>query len=419
MTQSDRLPLLVIGAGIAGVTAALEAAEGGADVVVVERDPSIGGRVLRSHQYFPKLCPPSCGMEINIRRIERNPRVRVVTSSRVTAAERTSSGWSVTITSDPAYVNDRCTACGECSKVCTTEVSDPFNLGMKRVPAIRLPHPNAWPKRFVFDRKACPDGVAGKCAEACTYNAVDLDARETTRRLEVGAIVVATGWRPYPMEKLTELGGGIYEDVIANVQMERLAARSGPTGGKILRPSNGQPPQKVAFVQCAGSRDVNHLPYCSGVCCLASLKQILYVREQLPGAQVTMYYIDRRTPGRNEDMLTRVAATEGVRLVKGKVGKVERDGGGVLTLKVEDVEAGRVLSETTDLVVLATGMVPEAHEGRLPLAVEADGDGFIYDDFEARISVAGVARAPVDVATSVRDATGAAARAWAAVARRT
>ena len=417
MTQSDRLPLLVIGAGIAGVTAALEAAEGGADVVVVEREPSVGGRVLRSHHYFPKMCPPSCGMEINTRRIERNPRVRVLTSSRVTKAERTGNGWSVTITGDPAYVNDRCTACGECSKVCTTEVPDPFNLGMKKVPAIRLPHVNAWPKRFVFDRKSCPDDVARKCVEACTYNAIDLDAQETTQTLEVGAIVVATGWKPYPIENLTELGGGVCEDVISNVQMERLAAGAGPTEGKILCPSNGQPPKKVAFVQCAGSRDVNHLPYCSGVCCLASLKQILYVHEQLPEAEITMYYIDRRAPGRNEDVLVKVAATEGVRLMKGKVGKIEREGSGGLTLKVEDVEAGRILTEKADLVVLATGMVPNAREDGLGVAVETDEDGFVYDDSEARISVAGVARTPVDVATSVRDATGAAARAWAAARR--
>jgi len=417
MTQSDQLPVLVIGAGIAGVTAALEAAEGGANVVVVERDPTLGGRVLRVHHYFPKLCPPSCGMEINTRRIEKNPRVRVLTSSRVTKAERTGNGWSVTVTTDPAYVNDRCTACGECSKVCTAEVPDPFNLGMKKVPAIRLPHANAWPKRFVFDRKSCPDDVAKKCVEACTYNAIDLDAKETTETLEVGAIVVAAGWKPYPIENLTELGGGLFEDVFSNVQMERLAAAAGPTEGKILCPSNGQPPKKVAFVQCAGSRDVNHLPYCSGVCCLASLKQMIYVHEQLPEAQVAMYYIDRRTPGRNEDMLMRVVATEGIRLVKGKVGKIEREGSGGLTLKVEDVEAGRILTEQADLVVLATGMVPNAREDGLGVAVKMDEDGFVCDDPEARISVAGVARTPVDVAASVRDATGAAARAWAAARR--
>jgi quinone-modifying oxidoreductase subunit QmoA len=133
-------PLLVVGAGIAGITAALEAAEAGAEVILVEREPTVGGRVLRSHSYFPKMCPPTCGMEINIRRLESNPRLRVVTAARVTASGPTGDGWKVTLTVAPAYVNSRCTACGDCEQACTTEVPDPFNLGMSAVKAIRLPH---------------------------------------------------------------------------------------------------------------------------------------------------------------------------------------------------------------------------------------------------------------------------------------
>ena len=409
-------PLLVLGAGIAGITAALEAAETGAEVVLVERDPTIGGRVVRSRSYFPKMCPPTCGMEINIRRIERNPRVRVVTSARVTAAEQTGDGWKVTLTIAPAFVNSRCTACGDCEAACVTEVADLFNLGMKKVKAIRLPHLHAWPHRYVFDRAACPDDEAHKIAGACRYDAIDLDAAATTETLEVAAVVLATGWQPYPLDRLPELGGSL-QDVIANVEMERLASPDGPTAGKIQRPSDGQPPARVAFVQCAGSRDVNHLPYCSGVCCLASLKQATYVKEQLPEAEVTMYYIDRRTPGRNEDVLLKVAAMEGVRLVKGKVGKIEQSGGS-LSLRVEDVEVGRVIQAEADLVVLATGMVPTSADDHLALFTRRDEDGFALDDATARVAVAGVARRPEDVASSVRDATGAAARAVAAAAGR-
>jgi quinone-modifying oxidoreductase subunit QmoA len=408
--------LLVIGAGIAGISAALEAAETGAEVVIVEREPYIGGRVVRSHNYFPKMCPPTCGMEINTRRIERNPRVRVLTSSRVTAAEPTASGWKVTVATDPAWINSRCTACGDCAEACTTEVEDPFNLGMCKVKAVRLPHLNAWPKRFVFERPAVGDDEAKKIADACTYGAVDLDAAETSETFEVGAVVVATGWKPYPLDKLEDLGGGL-PDVIANVQMERMASDSGPTAGKILRPSDGAAPKRVAFVQCAGSRDVNHLPYCSGVCCLASLKQATYVKDQLPDAEVTMYYIDRRTPGRNEDVLLKVAAIEGVRLVKGKVGKITQSNGS-LKLRVEDVEAERVIDAEADLVVLATGMMPNAVDDDMALFTRKDEDGFVLDDLDAGITAAGVARRPEDVASSVRDATGAAARALAAAARR-
>jgi quinone-modifying oxidoreductase subunit QmoA len=408
--------LLVIGAGIAGVSAALEAAEAGAEVVLVEREPYIGGRVVRSHNYFPKMCPPTCGMEINTRRLERNPRVRVLTSSRVTAAEATDSGWKVTVTTDAAWVNSKCTACGDCAEACTTEVPDPYNLAMCKVKAIRLSHLNAWPKRFVFDRDAVGDDEAKKIADACSYDAIDLDAQETSETFEVGAVVLATGWKPYPLEKLEDLGGS-FDDVIANVHMERLASPGGPTGGKILRPSNGEPPTKVAFVQCAGSRDVNHLPYCSGVCCLASLKQAQYVKDQYPEAEVTMYYIDRRTPGRNEDVLLKVSELEGVRLVKGKVGKVEQSNGN-LTLHLEDIEAGAKIEAEADLVVLATGMMPTAADDDLALFTRKDDDGFVLDDIGARVTVAGVARRPEDVAASVRDATGAAARALVAAGRR-
>jgi quinone-modifying oxidoreductase subunit QmoA len=407
--------LLVIGAGIAGTSAALEAAEAGAEVTLVEREASIGGRVLRTNNYFPKMCPPSCGMEINVRRLERNPRIRVLTGSRVTAAEAVNGGWSVEITSGPAWVLPSCTACGDCEKACTTEVPDPHNLGMSQAKAIRLPHPNAWPKRYVFDRQAVGDDEAKKIAEACTYGAIDLSAQETKETLTFNAVVVATGWSPYPLEKLEELGGTL-DDVIANVEMERMASPSGPTGGAILRPSSGEPPARVAFVQCAGSRDVNHLNYCSGVCCLASLKQAIYVKEQLPEAEVTIYYIDRRTPGRNEDFLLKVSELEGVHLIKGKVGRVEQSNG-CLKLRVEDVDNDRILEAEADLVVLATGMMPNAADDDLALLTRKDDDGFILDDLQARVTVAGVARRPEDVAASVRDATGAAARALVAAKR--
>jgi quinone-modifying oxidoreductase subunit QmoA len=406
MNEPTPRPLLVVGAGIAGVTAAIEAAEAGRDVVLLEKEASIGGRVLQLHHYFPKLCPPSCGMEINTRRLERNPRVRVLTRTELTASEN----GRVTVRQAPAYVNDRCTACGRCSEVCPAKVKDPHDLGMSEVPAIRLPHPAAWPYRFTLDREACPDGCRA-CVDACEYQAIDLDAKEREETIEIGSVVVATGWHPYPLEKLPDLGGGTLPNVISNVQMERLASRSGPTGGKIQRPSDGQAPRKVAFVQCAGSRDRDHLPYCSSVCCLASFKQALYVREQHPEAQVTIYYIDRRAFGRNEELLARLAEEKGVRLVKGKVGRVKASEGGALKLRAEDVEAGRLVEGEADLVVLATGMVPNLKGGVMPLGLERDDDGFGLDGTRAR--VAGVARRPADVATSVRDATGAAARALA------
>jgi len=412
MTDNNSMPVLVLGAGIAGVSTALESAEAGREVLLVESTPAVGGRVVRTHHYFPKMCPPTCGMEINSRRLEKNPRIRLLTDTRITAAERVNGVWKVQLTSAPAYVNEKCTACGDCSAVCPGKVADPMNLGMCEAPAIRLPYPSAWPSRFTLDRDACPEGCKA-CADACRYGAIDLDAQSTEQEIEVSAVVIATGWHPYPLENLPELGGGLLPDVIANVNMERMASAWGPTAGRILCPSNGEPPKRVAFVQCAGSRDVNHLQYCSSVCCLASLKQALYVREQLPETEVVIYYIDRRTPGRNEEVLTKVAATEGVKLVKGKVGKVETDPSGGLMLKVEDVEADRLEEARADLVVLATGMVPNVGSDDLPLNLQLDEDKFAIDDLPQGLTVAGVARRPQDVASTVRDATGAAARAWA------
>jgi quinone-modifying oxidoreductase subunit QmoA len=405
---------MVVGAGISGVTAALEAAEAGREVILVEREPSIGGRVLRSHNYFPKLCPPSCGMEINTQRLKRNPRIMVFTNTTVTKAERNDQGWSVTLKTAAAYVNSRCTVCDDCAKACPVKVPDPFNLGLTEAPAIRLPHLDAWPQRYVLDRAACPDGCTA-CVEACNFGAIDLDAQAQEKTVTVGAAVLATGWHPYPLEKLTDLGGGVLPDVINNVTLERLASPTGPTAGKILRPSDDAAPQRVAFVQCAGSRDVNHLPYCSGVCCLASLKQAMYVKEQLPESEVTIYYIDRRTPGRNEDMLTQVTEMEGVTLVKGKVGKIEKGNTNDLVLKVEDVDSGRLLEAKADLVVLATGMVSNMSEQTSPFAIQTDADGFGLDDKEAKLFVTGVAKRPEDVAASDRDATGTAAKACVAV----
>ena len=403
-------PLLVVGAGIAGVTATLEAAETGYEVVLVEKEPSIGGRVLKNHNYFPKLCPPTCGMEINIRRIEQNPRIKVLTGAQVTSAEKTEFGWSVELTKSPDYVNDKCTACGECTKVCPAKVKDPHNLEMNEAAAIRIPHQDAWPRIYTMDRSACPDDCKA-CVEACKYNAVNLDAKEQKESMNVSSVIMATGWHPYPIENLVELGGGELKDVVSNVMMERMVSTVGPTQGKILKLSDGTAPKKVAFVQCAGSRDVNHLAHCSAVCCLASLKQALYVREQLPDAEISIYYIDRRAQGRNEDMLTKVAQMDNVKMVKGKVGKITKGENGMLNLRVEDVEAEKLLDAEADLVVLATGMAPNLEDSNLPFNIKSDDDGFGLDNKESKLFVAGVARRPEDVAASVRDATGTAAKA--------
>jgi len=409
-------PVLVIGGGIAGMTAALEAAEAGCSVVLVERSPFLGGRVARTYQYFPKLCPPACGLEINFKRIKNNPRIEVLTGAEVTALSGAPGDYRATVKVAPRYVTEACTLCGACAEACPAERPDDFNYGLSKTKAAYLPHVMAFPARYAIDRAACKDGCTA-CKDACIYGAVDLAMSETVREVEAAAVVAATGWAPYDATRLDNLGFGRFPNVVTNVIMERLAAPNGPTQGKILRPSDGKAPQKVAFVQCAGSRDENHLPYCSAVCCAASLKQSTYVRALYPEAEITIFYIDIRTPGHLEDFYQKTAGEARINLIKGKVAKVEEDPATKdLLVTAEDVLSGRKVTERVSLLVLATGIVPETRG--LPEAFARDEFGFVvHPEGKAGLYGAGCVRRPEEVSATVQDATGAALKALQCVVR--
>ena len=410
--------LLVVGGGIAGMTAAIETAELGRRVVLVEKNPSLGGRVVASNQYFPKLCPPTCGMEINLKRMRSNANVRILTLAEVESVSGSPGDYQVQIKLNPRYVNEKCTCCGECEKVCEVERENDFNYGIDKTKAIYLPHLMAYPPRYVIDPKHVGDEGMKKCVEACEYGAIELDMQPRTITAKVGAIVWATGWRPYDATKLDNLGFGKLPNVITNVMMERYASENGPTEGKIVRPSDGAEITKVGFVQCAGSRDENHLPYCSSICCLASMKQATYVRERYPDAEVHMFYIDVRAPGRMEDFYTKVQNDEKFFFHRGKVAKITEGSNGNVVLEAENTLTGHITKLEVDLAVLATGMVPNTAQEPPPLNTPLDEFGFIAPDGASGVIGAGVATRPVDVVTSVQDATGAALKAVIAGARR-
>ncbi len=292
--------ILIIGGGMSGLTAALEAAESGAQVVLVEKSPYLGGRVAQLNKYFPKLCPPTCGLEINFKRIKNNPDITFYTMTDVTQITGQEGDFNVTLNVRPRYVNDKCVACNKCAEVCPVERVNDFNYGLDNNKAAYLPFDMAFPYQYVIDMDVCMGDACKKCEKACEYDAIHLDMTPETVNLNVGAIVLTGGWNLYDATKIDNLGFGQVANVITNMQMERLAASNGPTGGKILRPSDGKEPKSVAFVQCAGSRDENHLPYCSYICCMASLKQATYLLDQDPEAKATVFYIDIRTPGRYE-----------------------------------------------------------------------------------------------------------------------
>ncbi|KLU59119.1 putative thiazole biosynthetic enzyme [Peptococcaceae bacterium CEB3] len=410
--------ILVVGGGISGLTAAVEASEAGSEVYLVEKRPYLGGRVAQMNQYFPKLCPPNCGLEINFRRIKQNPRIRIFTLSEVEKIEGVEGNFTVTVKANPRYVNENCTACGKCAQVCPVQRENEFNYGLGKTPAIYKAHEFAFPLKYVIDDQACLGAECGKCLEACQYQAIELDMQAKSFKLNVGAIVWATGWGPYDAAKIDYYGYGRYENVVTNVIFERLASANGPTGGKLLRPSDGKEPESIAFIQCAGSRDENHLPYCSAVCCMASLKQATYVKALNPAAKVYMFYIDVRAMGKHEDFYTKVA--DDITLVKGKVGEVSEDPATKdLTLQVEDQLTGNIMRQKVDLVVLATGMVPATFDAKIPLSVSYDEDGFIASDSQQPgIYGAGCVKKPMDVASSVKDATAAALKAIQSTVRR-
>jgi len=409
--------ILVVGGGMSGLTTALEAAEAGYETIIVEKNPYLGGRVSQLNQYFPKMCPPSCGLEINYKRIKNNPRIRLFTGAEVVKIDGQAGDFTATIKLAPRYINDKCTACGKCAEAVETLVESAFDYNMGQVKACYLPSPMALPYRYVMDPAIASGPEGQKAKEACPYDAVDLEAAEETVELPVGAVVWATGWTPYPMKNLDTYGAGAFPNVISNVMMERLAVREGPTGGKILRPSDGQPPKKVVFVQCAGSRDINHLAYCSGICCLASIKQAGYVREQLPEASVSILFIDIRAQDRLEEVYQKAQEDEGITFIKGKVAKIEEDGSKNLILEAENTATLEKMTVQADLVVLATGMVPNT-EG-LPADVAKDDYGFVLaDSGKPGFVGAGVARKPYNVAECVQDATRAALLAVQAIGRR-
>ncbi|NTV15535.1 MAG: CoB--CoM heterodisulfide reductase iron-sulfur subunit A family protein [Desulfobulbaceae bacterium] len=413
MTDERSTPVaggvLVVGGGISGLTAALEAAEVGKDVFLIEKNPYMGGRVAQLNQYFPKLCPPSCGLEINFKRVKNNRRIRIYNLTEVKSVSGSAGNYQVTLETKPRFVNGNCTACGACVDVCPAERDNAFNFGMDKTKAIYKSHDMAFPMRYVIDADACTK--CGKCVETCAYQAIEMDMAAKTFTLDVASIVWATGWNPYDASKMTNLKYGSSNAIVTNMMLERLAAPGGPTDGKILRPGDNKEPSSFAFVQCAGSRDENHLEYCSFICCMATLKQITYIREQYPNASVTVFYIDLRSPGKYEKFREKLMADPKVSFIKGKVADIIAEADGGVTLVAENAVTGDKVRVKADLAVLATGMEPAAKAFGAQFGLTLDKSGFIIADDTKAMFAAGCAKKAADVVTSTQNSTAAALKA--------
>ncbi len=406
--------ILVVGGGISGMTAALEAAEVGKQVIVIEKSPSVGGRVTRLYKYFPKLCYPTCGLEINQRRMAANRNITVLTMAEVTNLDGEAGNYTATVKISPRYVNANCTACGACGDAVEAEFDDEHNYNMSKHKGAYLPHAMAMPKRYVIDPAMIGTEDAEKAKAACKYDAIDLDMQEETIELKAGAVIWATGWRPYDAAKIQPYGYDRIDNVITSVEFERLMDPFGPTGGKLVRPSDGKEAKNVAFIQCAGSRDRNHLKHCSRICCMASLKQSTYVSEKYGDeADVSIYYIDIRAIDRFDDFYQRVQADDKVRFIKSKVANiVENKENGNPVLRGVNTEGYDRYENEHDLVVLAIGMEPSVDKSTFPIDIVMNDEGFIEsDEANSGVFAAGCSSDALDVNRAVQNATASALKA--------
>ena len=412
--------IMVVGGGISGMSAAIEAAECGKQVVLVEKQPAIGGRVSQLYKYFPKMCVPTCGLEINQRRLKGNKNITVMTMSEVSNISGTAGDYTVTVKTAPRFVNENCTACGECANVVEAEFDDEFNFNLKKRKGAYRVSNMAYPERYVLDARIIGTPDADKAKAACKYNAIDTGMQEKTSTLKAGAIIWATGWKPYDAAKIQPYGYDRIDNVITSVELERMMSPSGPTGGKILRPSDGKEARNVAFIQCAGSRDRNHLKHCSRICCMASLKQSTYLREKYGDeGKATIYYIDIRAIDRIDDFHRKVKADPNVTFIKSKVASiVENKANGNPVLHGVNTEGYHRYATEHDLVVLAVGMEPSVPADAFPAKIVLNEHGFIEpSDANGAIFGAGCSADALDVNRAVQSATASALRAIQVVNR--
>ena len=401
------LPTLIIGGGISGITAAVELAEAGQELVLIEKDNYLGGNVSHFNNYYPKLCPPSCGLEINYRRIRSNPRITYYTGASLKNICGTDGDYLVTINLEARLINNNCTSCGKCADICPELRPEKLGrtLGEK---AAYINNGLAFPMKYCIDPEICLKEACGKCLEVCEYNAIQLNASTAEVELQAGKVIVATGWVLYDASLLENYHYTEEADVLTNQEFERMLAACTREKTKLLRPSDGLAPRRIAFIQCAGSRDINHLPYCSAVCCSVSLKHALTLEAEYPDMLTEIFYIDLRLSGRNERLLKQAEGKERIILTKGKVGRIlpsDQEKG--LVLEVEDIASGRKRQDTYDLVVLAMGLTPA------PLATEMNTNeyGFFIPDQASGLIPTASCKRPMDVSSSVKDATAAALKA--------
>ena len=420
---------LVIGGGIAGIQTALDIADAGFEVDIVEKKPTIGGKMTQIDKTFPTLDCAACILTPKMVDCAQNEKIHIYAYSEVAAVKGFVGNFKVTIRKKARFVDTtKCTGCGLCTEKCPQKkVPNEFNLGLDTRRAIYIPFAQAVPKVATIDPDYCnmlQKGKCGVCARVCSAGAIDYTQKDELIEEEYGAIVAATGFNPIDLSQFNEFAYAQSPDVVSSLEFERLMNAAGPTGGTLLRPSDGKHPHTIVFVQCVGSRcdgAQKGKPYCSKICCMYTAKHAMLCREKYPDTEVYVFYIDVRTPGKNFDEFYRRAVEEyGVHYIKGMVGKVIPQNG-VLKVQASDLLDNRQLHIDADMVVLAAAIEPDKSARSLAtmLTASMDTNDFFTEAHPklrpvesptAGIFLSGTCQGPKDIPETVAQAGAAAAK---------
>ena len=420
---------LVIGGGIAGIQTALDIADAGYEVDIVEKEPTIGGKMTQIDKTFPTLDCAACILTPKMVEAAQNEKIRIYSYSEVQSVSGFVGNFRVEIRRKARYVDEtKCTGCGACTEKCPQKnVPNPFNLNLDTRRAIAIPFPQAIPKVAYIDPQYCAmlkTGKCGVCSKVCTAGAIDYKQQDTVVEENYGAIVVATGFKPISVEKYDEYAYSQSPDVVTSLEFERLMNAAGPTGGTLLRPSDGTHPKTIVFIQCVGSRcedDGRGKPYCSKICCMYTAKHAMLCREKYPDTKVYVFYIDVRTPGKNFDEFYRRAVEEyHVEYIKGQVGKVTPENG-KLKVQGSDLLSGEQVHIDADMVVLAAAIEPSESARKLAtmLTASMDTNDFFTEAHPklrpvesptAGIFLSGACQGPKDIPETVSQAGAAASK---------
>ncbi|UCE74479.1 MAG: CoB--CoM heterodisulfide reductase iron-sulfur subunit A family protein [Methanomassiliicoccales archaeon] len=428
--------VLVIGGGIAGVQAALDLANASIHVYLVEKTPSLGGRMAQLDKTFPTNDCAMCILSPKLVEVQRHPNIEVLVNSEVVECKGKEGNFKVKVVKHARFVDEKkCTGCGLCAEKCPKKVASELDLGMAQRKAIYTPFPQAVPLIYTIDSDNCIYFIKGKCRiceKNCESKAINFKQKKREIKLDVGSIIVATGFDQFNPKAIKEYGYDLYENVVTALEFERLLNASGPTEGRILCPSDGKVPNSITYIQCVGSRDENHCPYCSRVCCTYAIKEAMLAKEHEDKIkEQNILYMDMRTFGKGfEEYYLRCKDEVKVNFLRGRVSEIVEDPDGKsLLIRYEDTEKGTYREITSDMVVLSSALIPSSSNEKLSelLGIDLDENGFFKEGemgsdpvttTKKGIFICGCAQGPKDIPDSVAQASAASAKAQVFVKER-